>query len=139
MAAQQGAEEIFIGDGHAQARELLHREAADWRDEHGCQRDLLTRVVDGLQEGEHEPHLIGLKVAAVDVGVGGDAVLAQQFEQRVGLALDGAQQHSDVAVRQGAVSTGILVEDANARLHERCDAVGDVLRLEFKALEPAAI
>ena len=96
MAAQQGAEEVLVGDGHAQSREFLHREAANRRDKHGCQRDLLARVVDGLQEGEHEPHLIGLKVATVDVGVGRDAVLAQQFEQRVGLALDGAQQHSDV-------------------------------------------
>ena len=110
VAAQQGAEEVFIGDGHAQARELLHRKAADWRDEHGRQRDFLPRVVDGLQQGEHEPHLIGLEIAAIDVGIGRDAVLAQQFEQGVRLALDGAQQHGDIAVRERTIAARILVE-----------------------------
>ena len=135
VAAQQGAEEVFVGDGHAQARELLHREAADWRDEHGRQRDLLPRVVNGLQQGEHEPHLIGLEIAAIDVGIGRDAVLAQQFEQGVRLALDGAQQHGDIAVRERTIAARILVEDAAARLHETCDAVRDVLGLELEALK----
>ena len=79
-------------------RQLLVRELVDRRVEDGGQRDVLLRIVDDIEKGQHGLHLDGIEVALVAGAVGRHTIRAEDLHKGIRPGARGAKQDHHIAV-----------------------------------------
>ena len=132
-AGQQAIIQIARSRRQTNFCQFLHGKTANRRSQYRCQRNILTYIVDDCEQGQHQPHLCRLKVAAIYLRIGGNTAFPQGFEQDAGLAADCPHQHCNIPELQRTIGIAVFIEDHIALLHQLADAPGDIGRLQFEA------
>ena len=120
---QQGDVHADIPALQAQAGHVVGGEAVQGAHQHRQQGDVLVRVVDHPQQGEHDAYLRRLEKAPRHAGPGRHPAGLELLGVGVGVLVGAAQQHAEVPVGGGPLP--LLVRNGEAALHQLADAPGN--------------
>ena len=79
-------------------RQLLVRKLVDRRVEDGRQRDVLLRIIDDIEKGQHGLHLDGIEIALVAGAVGRHAIRTEDLHEGIRPGARGAKQDHHITV-----------------------------------------